>query len=141
MNLDSKVFVYGTLRQGEYNHHYLREARPHSLNCWTFGKLYDTGVGYPAMVEDHKRRVVGELYMVTKEHLCALDELEDYREGRGDNLYERVVKTVYTEEGREEAYVYLFPLHKIENEIEITSGDWKEYRQENEKKEKKGKPY
>jgi gamma-glutamylcyclotransferase (GGCT)/AIG2-like uncharacterized protein YtfP len=133
MNLDSLVFVYGTLRQGEYNHHYLREARPQSFNCWTFGKLYDTGVGYPAMVEDQKGRVVGELYLISNEHLYALDELEDYREGRVDNLYERVVRTIYTEGRSEEAYVYLFPLHNIENEIEITSGNWKEYRKEKEK--------
>ncbi|MFA0499899.1 gamma-glutamylcyclotransferase, partial [Vibrio sp. 10N.222.46.A1] len=55
------VFVYGTLRQGQSNHHYLQQ-------CECLGRfdtpeeyaLFDLGA-YPAMISG-KKNVVGEVY-------------------------------------------------------------------------------
>lgn len=124
-----KVFVYGTLRRDEDNHRLLLNAEIISTQCWTNGRMYDTGLGYPAMVQDPTGRVYGELYQVTKEQLAALDELEGYTGQGGNNEYDRVRQTVYTEQGEETAYMYVYPQKNMELKHEIASGDWKHYRQ------------
>lgn len=128
MHYGIKVFVYGTLRRDEYNHRLMLKAKIRSTKCWTNGRLYDTGFGYPAMVQDPAGRVYGELYQVTEEQLAALDDLEGYRGAGGNNEYERVRQAVYTEQGEETAYVYVYPPQKaMELGQEIISGDWKRY--------------
>jgi gamma-glutamylaminecyclotransferase len=81
------VFVYGTLKRGYRNHHWLAgqtfisEARTEAGYI-----LYGLGE-YPGMVQAEKDvdGVVGELWQVTPEALADLDELEGLAEG----LYER----------------------------------------------------
>jgi len=125
-----KVFVYGTLRVKESNHHYLKKAKILAWQCWVEGELYDTGFGYPAMVRSKKGRVYGELYLITEEELKSLDYLEDCLEDDNpNNEYNRLVETVYTDQGEEQAYVYVFPPEKIEKFFRlIESGDWKDHR-------------
>lgn len=122
------VFVYGTLRLGGENHHFLDSAKLLSVKSWTYGKLYDTGFGYPAMIEDRSKKVIGELYEINEELLASLDQLEDYMGPGKDNLYERIIKTIFTEDGEVEAYVYIFLKDKVDSKLEISSGDWKSYR-------------
>lgn len=127
------VFVYGTLRRHEANAHLLAGAEKMAEQAWVFGTLYDTGHGYPALVlagpESHRRtKVFGELYRVTLQQLAALDELEGYREGEEDNLYDRVTETVYTDKGTYDAYVYVFPAHRAAGLQPILWGDWKCHR-------------
>ncbi|MGO4889311.1 gamma-glutamylcyclotransferase [Anaerobacillus sp. MEB173] len=122
------VFVYGTLRKHEINHHYLQGANCIATQCWTYGKLYDTGYGYPAMVADSSQRVYGELYEVNEQLVKRLDVLEGYVEGRADNLYDRIIETVYTDTEDIRAYVYRYS-SSIETELNDDSfSDWKVYR-------------
>lgn len=118
------VFVYGTLRKHEGNHFLLKGATLISEQSWTLGELYDTGKGYPMLKPSLQHKVFGELYEVREEQLKALDKLEDYQAGRKNNLYDRVVQTVYTDLGKYEAFLYI---SEKENDIQISEGDWKVY--------------
>ncbi|MDL4842281.1 gamma-glutamylcyclotransferase family protein [Aquibacillus rhizosphaerae] len=119
------VFVYGTLRNKEDNHHYLKDATMVSSECWTYGKLYDVGCGYPAMINDNHNKVYGELYEVNDKELNQLNELEGYEENNPEsNLYDRVVKEIYTEGVTYQAFTYIFTAEQISELLEIKSGDW-----------------
>ncbi|MCM3569313.1 gamma-glutamylcyclotransferase [Neobacillus mesonae] len=122
-----KVFVYGTLRKGEGNAHLKKNASCIAEQCWTNGKLYDAGYGYPAMKQSQSSYVYGELYSVTETELNRLDVLEGYRRGGSSNLYERVEQTVYTDKGQSNAYVYVAGPEMLLNK-RIPWGDWKEYK-------------
>jgi len=125
MNQSIHVFVYGTLRQHESNHHFLNKAKCMARQAWTNGVLYDTGQGYPAMVLNKERRVYGEVYEINSLLLKKLDELEDY-EGEGrDNLYDRVVQKIHTDFGLVDAHVYVFKPDQITDLEEIPFGDWR----------------
>ncbi|WP_163100232.1 gamma-glutamylcyclotransferase family protein [Peribacillus alkalitolerans] len=121
-----KVFVYGTLRKEEKNHRLIESAMCISENCWTEGKLYDTGYGYPAMTQSSSDKTYGELYSVTDNELIQLDLLEGYTVGGKDNLYERIEQTVYTDKGNLVAYMYIANKKNLLKK-EISNGDWKEY--------------
>ncbi|WP_216831771.1 gamma-glutamylcyclotransferase [Alkalihalobacterium elongatum] len=123
-----QVFVYGTLRQHESNHHLLKEARCVSRQCWTNGTLYDTGCGYPAMIASTSNRVYGEVYAVTDEQLKRLDELEGYAGEGKDNLYERITQVIYTDFETTEAFVYVFSNDNVCELDELEFGDWKCHR-------------
>lgn len=126
-----KVFVYGTLRKGGSNEHYLNGASCISDRCWTYGELHDTGFGYPAIKQHPSFKVFGEIYEIDDEQLKLVDELEDYEEGGENNLYDRIKTTVYTNEGEEEVFVYLGRNQLFEKSSQIESGDWLRYMQNN----------
>jgi gamma-glutamylcyclotransferase (GGCT)/AIG2-like uncharacterized protein YtfP len=123
------VFVYGTLRKNERNHHLLKEATLITRQAWTKGRLFDTGHGYPALKESINDRVYGELYLVSEEQLLRLDELEGYRPNDRNNLYNRKKQVVFHDTGKIEAYLYFIAEHQSEMlKFRIESGDWKLYR-------------
>ncbi|WP_052948685.1 gamma-glutamylcyclotransferase family protein [Mesobacillus campisalis] len=125
------VFVYGTLRKNESNHSFLKDAILVSQDCYTQGELYDSPYGYPFMVQADEGKVFGELYKINEHQLSELDKLEDYFGPGGDNLYERVVQTVFTPERSFDAYVYLLlDVGRQEGKLtHITCCDWIVYRQ------------
>ncbi|OZM57382.1 hypothetical protein CIB95_07935 [Lottiidibacillus patelloidae] len=118
------VFVYGTLKNGERNHYLLEGATCLEVNCWTNGRLFDTGNGYPCICIDGMRKVYGELYKVTKEQLKQLDILEGYLGEGLNNHYERIKQDVFTEEKTYSALIYIYPLDNTTTLIELTSGKW-----------------
>lgn len=122
------VFVYGTLRKHESNHHLLKDTTPVALQAWTKGSLFDTGAGYPALKESNKDIVYGELYLVSDEQLRSLDQLEDYFGSGKNNLYDRIKQWIFHDTGKIEAYVYVIS-PKNENSLKapIKSGDWRIY--------------
>jgi gamma-glutamylcyclotransferase (GGCT)/AIG2-like uncharacterized protein YtfP len=122
-----KVFVYGTLRKGEINDHNLEKATCISAQCWTLGEMYDTYLGYPAVKQDDSNRIYGELYIVSEGELALLDELEDYQVGRENNLYERILQTVYSDKGEVVAYIYIVNKENLLRK-RIVEGDWKKYK-------------
>jgi SLAP domain-containing protein len=135
-NKYERVFVYGTLRNNESNHHLLSNAECLFERCWTYGKLYDTGLGYPTMVElqngaddgEVKPKISGEIYRVTAIELEKLNELEGYSaQSIAANLYDRIRQPIYTDQGVIEALVYVNGSLPITEEQRIASGDWKEY--------------
>jgi gamma-glutamylaminecyclotransferase len=80
----SLVFVYGTLKRGCSNHHYL-EGQTFLGEVRTAGgfALFDLG-GYPGMVEvpGEPGSVGGEVWSVDAACLASLDELEGTAEGQ-----------------------------------------------------------
>ena len=84
----TRVFVYGTLKQGGSNHSFLAGQKflgaAHTPPGFTLYSLGD----YPGMVRaaDDQAGVTGEVWAVDDACLAKLDELEGVDEG----LYERV---------------------------------------------------
>ncbi|MCA1053959.1 gamma-glutamylcyclotransferase [Rossellomorea aquimaris] len=117
------VFVYGTLRRHESNHYLLEGAELLHEQAWVKGELFDTGAGYPALKEGDGF-VYGEIYKINDGILHKLDDIEDFIEGREDNLYHRQIQRVETDQGQTEAYVYFGLVNKMFKTV-IHSGDWK----------------
>lgn len=71
-----RVFVYGTLKQGFSNGHFLEDCL-FLGNASIKGQLLDIG-HFPGLVgsDDWKSRVWGEVYLVTHDILAQLDRLE-----------------------------------------------------------------
>ncbi|WP_242306866.1 gamma-glutamylcyclotransferase [Bacillus cereus group sp. BfR-BA-01524] len=123
------IFVYGTLRRGQTNAHYMLGATYIPDRAWTYGKLFDTNEGYPAMTYSIEEKVYGEVYVVNDEILCKLDELEEYTGNAETDLYDRITQTVYVADRKIEAYVYIAQDKKMILKV-IDSGDWVEYQKE-----------
>ncbi|MBA4496270.1 gamma-glutamylcyclotransferase [Paenactinomyces guangxiensis] len=124
------LFVYGSLRKGMKYSHYLKGAALVGRTAWIRGELYDTGEGYPGLIQG-KGKVYGEIYHIDGRQLKKIDALEDYfGPDHHLNLYERITTEVYTPGGAVQALVYFYrdqdQLKK--NGIWIPSGDWRQYR-------------
>ncbi|TXR98471.1 gamma-glutamylcyclotransferase [Bacillus sp. SH7-1] len=123
------VFVYGTLRKEQTNAHYMQGAICIADKAWTYGKLFDTNEGYPAMTYSSEEKVYGEVYEVNDEILHKLDELEEYTGNAETDLYDRITQTIYDADREIEAYVYIAQDKKMILKV-IDSGDWVEYQKE-----------
>lgn len=103
----ARVFVYGTLKRGDTNHHYLAgqnylgEAR--TVPGYTLYQPAD----YPGMIRqpDDAAGVTGELWEISAACRQRLDQLE----GVGEGLYERVPVRLAPPHGdlAVETYLYL----------------------------------
>ncbi len=104
MNL---IFVYGTLKQGGSNHHFLAGQSLVGKASTTPGYLLYEITGYPGMVRqaDALEGVSGEVWAVDEACLASLDLLEGTTEG----IYRReAVPLAGPFAGqRVEAYLYL----------------------------------
>jgi gamma-glutamylcyclotransferase (GGCT)/AIG2-like uncharacterized protein YtfP len=112
----TRVFVYGTLRAGEPNHHFLAGqlfAR-HARTVPAFD-LVDLGA-FPAMVARGLTSVVGEVYDVDDDALAGLDRLEGH-----PHFYRR--QTIRLDDG-DKAVAYLLPTKQAHGRPRIPSGDW-----------------
>ncbi|GAA0348729.1 gamma-glutamylcyclotransferase [Bacillus horti] len=126
------LFVYGTLRQGENNHAFLRHSSCIEQECWVYGKLFDTGLGYPVLEINQSKtyKVKGELYLLDPRDLPGVDELEGYVQGREENLYDRIEVDVYKgKEAVEKAILYCNIAFPTPPEKWIESGDWVEFQE------------
>jgi gamma-glutamylaminecyclotransferase len=110
-----KMFVYGTLRQGQTAHHLLAGARL-IATAWTEPEytLLDMGT-FPALVSGGETAVLGEIYEVDADVLATLDRYED-----APHLYRRVLVAI---EGHE-AFVYLLRAENGANRPKLWHGDW-----------------
>jgi len=124
----SIVFVYGTLRKNERYSEFLKDAECLRERCWVYGKLYDTGCGYPALTLTKSSRTYGELYRVNEETLQKINMLEGYEGPGKDNLYDRVEVDVHTDTGIHRAFVYVMDADHPMLKKPIEHGDWKSYR-------------
>lgn len=114
--MTTRVFVYGTLRKGHYNHAMMRDAT-FVANASTFGKMYSAGSFPMVSIENHDNHLVeGEIYEVSDELLQRLDDLESH-----PKWYVRTL--VETTSGPAEMYV--MPAARMYKGMrEIPSGDW-----------------
>jgi len=116
----ASLFVYGTLRPGDVRWSFLSPyVADHGVDDTVNGRVYDTGLGYPAAIFGHGGTIVGRTYPLRidrlDEALDVLDEEEDTVAG----LYRRV--TVVTGRGIDAwAYAYGTGLELTP----IESGDW-----------------
>lgn len=89
----NRVFVYGTLKLGQRNDHFLSEAE-HVGNFITESRysMYDFG-DYPAVCLNGSHAIEGEVYRVDSRQFRALDDLEWY-----PRFYQRIeIATPYGE--------------------------------------------
>lgn len=107
------VFVYGTLRQGEANHHYLAESQLLGLfDTQPEYALHDLGP-YPGLIAG-QQSIHGEVYQMDDATLAQLDTLEDV-----PVEYRR--ETIDTPYGL--AWIYIYQdASRLDTLIE--SGDW-----------------
>lgn len=72
------VFVYGTLKHGQSNHHLIKGAEFIGRACTVQPyRMYTTG-GYPVVFEEPAYSIAGEVYYVNDIQLKALDRLEGH---------------------------------------------------------------
>lgn len=72
------VAVYGTLKRGLRNHHWLEDADFLGEDRLTSATLYDLGP-YPAAKPEPSLGIEVEVFQVDARLLAGLDRLEDYR--------------------------------------------------------------
>ena len=123
MNPPNKLlFVYGTLKRGGSNHHFLtgQEFVGEARTAPGF-RLYDLG-GYPGMVTNPGDRdgVMGEIWAVDAAALRRLDGLEGLDQG----LYRRDVVPLLPPFAEQPIETYLYN-RSVKNRREI-GGAWRE---------------
>jgi len=113
----TKIFVYGTLMDGECNHHLLQNL-PYRAAYAENLVLHNLG-SYPAAAGG-EGTVYGEVYEVDRETLRKLDELESSPE-----LYHReTIRVYYSAEESDTAEIYILP--EAVHCPGIPSGRWRE---------------
>ena len=112
---ETLVFVYGTLKRGHSNHHWLADAVDLGAAELPGAVLHDLGPFPMAIAGDG--RVIGELYAVTEACLDRLDRLEGY-----PRLYNRHRMALV--DGRA-AWVYLGRAQEVRHVRPIASGIWR----------------
>ena len=96
------VFVYGTLMNGETNHHYLENSKFSGMVTIEGYEMYSMG-GYPAII-DGNSLIMGELYQVPNTDMPSIDMLE----GEG-SLYIKRCETVTDSKGKSSfAFIYVY---------------------------------
>jgi len=110
----NRVFVYGTLKLGQRNDHFLREAkyvgRFTTEACYS---MYEFG-GYPAVCLDGRHAIEGEVYHVDNGQFGELDDLEWY-----PRFYQRIeISTRYGQ-----AWMYIVQPELCRGK-ELLAGRW-----------------
>lgn len=109
------VFVYGTLKRGEKNHHWLEGASWQGEAELNGVLLHDLGPFPMAVVGEGT--AIGEVYAVEGSGLARLDELEGY-----PRLYDRQVHSL--SDGRR-AWVYLGRPSQVRHAPLVAGGSWR----------------
>lgn len=125
-SLDRLVFVYGTLRRGESNHHWLSNAEFVGTGV-TADRMILVNLGaYPAVVRDSHHAssafIQGEVYRVTSTTFARLDILEDY-----PKLYGREIVPITLDDGNAlSSWIYFLAKNNWNPDRVIPSGDWRD---------------
>lgn len=134
----NSLFVYGTLRPGQYNNRLLKGYSEHIETCRTAEKYVlftQKYKAFPYMVpadywpEARSTYVIGDLLKVGRTGLANADRLEGYSDEGTDNWYERKIIDVVTTNGITNSYAYILSKKRFDamdkdDYIVITSGDW-----------------
>jgi gamma-glutamylcyclotransferase (GGCT)/AIG2-like uncharacterized protein YtfP len=120
-----RLFVYGTLRQGQTARSLLANQITRCVNASTTGAIYAFPMGYPGFSEgDGRGRVVGEVVWLTD--LAATFALLDAYEGED---FARVIRQVALESG-EQVWTWVYTLadpDAVRLGTLIPDGDWVRY--------------
>ena len=111
----NRVFVYGTLKRGQRNYHFLRDAA--FVGEFVTQEIYSMYEfdDYPAVCLQGENAIEGEVYEVTHHQFRMLDELEWYPE-----FYQRIeIITVYGD-----AWMYIVKAERCAGRRKI-SGNWR----------------
>ena len=108
------VFVYGTLKRGEKNHHWLEGASWQGEAELSGVLLHDLGPFPMAVIGEGT--AIGEVYAVEEYGLARLDELEGY-----PRLYDRQMLSL--NDGRR-AWVYLGRPRQVRHAPLVVGGSW-----------------
>jgi len=123
-----RLFVYGTLRQGQTARSLVANQITKCAKAWTTGAIYAFPMGHPGYVEgDGKGRVEGEVIWLSE--LAATFGLLDAYEGEE---FVRVIKQVTLETG-EPVWSWIYLLsdpEAIKHGTLIDHGDWVRYQNE-----------
>ena len=110
------LFVYGTLKKDEGNHHVLGENPKFICEGIVKGHAIHEGPGFPYAVINSDYQVKGELYEI--ENLKYTDQLEGY-----PHHYDRHL--VRVDVGEYYAYdAWMYISRRIHNTPIITTGEW-----------------
>lgn len=117
--MSTLVAVYGTLKRGLSNDHYLQAATYLGNDTLDAITLYDLGP-YPGAKAERSSGIDVEIFCVTPHQLQTLDALEEYLpETPSRGLYDR--RLFATQFGA--AWVYLYN-HSVAWLVPITAGGW-----------------
>lgn len=124
-----RLFVYGTLRQGQTARSLIANQITRCVKAHTSGSIYTFPMGYPAFSETAGEgagggRVTGEVLWLTE--LPATFGLLDAYEGED---FARVIKQVTLETG-EEVWTWIYTLADpgaIKHGTRVPDGDWVRY--------------
>ncbi len=109
------VFVYGTLKRGQRNAGFLRQAEylgRHKTEPQYWMYQFED---YPAVCENGRHAIHGEIYRVSDEQMQMLDDLEWY-----PHFYQRI--EIVTRHG--EAWMYIVRAELCRGKRKI-SGNWR----------------
>ena len=115
-----RMFVYGTLRPGDVRWSFLEPwVVGTGVDDAVAGRLFDTGLGYPAAVFGEGGTILGRTYELRRSTLDEAFRVIDDEESSVPGGYRRI--SVTTEQGLEAwAYQYGSGLELVP----IPSGDW-----------------
>ncbi len=117
--MSTLVAVYGTLKRGLSNDHYLQAATYLGSDTLHTISLYDLGP-YPGAKAEPSSGVKVEVFSVTAQQLQALDVLEEYEpEAPARGLYDR--RLFNTRHGAAWVYLYNPPVPGL---VPILAGGW-----------------
>ena len=120
-----RLFVYGTMRQGQTARALIANQITHCVPAHTGGSIYAFPMGYPGFCEgDGSGKVAGEVLWLTD--LAATFGLLDAYEG---NDFARVIKQVTLSTG-EEVWTWIYTLADpgaVKHGTLIPDGNWVRY--------------
>lgn len=123
MGMNRNIFVYGTLRKDQSNHHLLAGAEFLSYGRTPAKYRLVSMGGYPAMLHDGEISVYGEIYSATPEMVKRMDHLEGHPD------YYRRTPIVLADGVEVEAYICQDE-GSAGGRPAISSGDWVKYRRD-----------
>ena len=105
MNKTYKIFVYGTLKNGEGNNDILNGSKYLGKDVLEGYSLYDMPYGFPFAIKDDKGVIEGDVFEVDYNTLQRVNMLEGYYDDGYRNHYER--ESVVSQNGHE-CYIYTY---------------------------------
>ncbi|HEY5928427.1 MAG TPA: gamma-glutamylcyclotransferase family protein [Kofleriaceae bacterium] len=121
-----RLFVYGTLRQGQTARSLVANQISKCVKAWTAGAIYAFPMGHPGFVEgDGTGRVEGEVIWLTE--LAATFGLLDAYEGQD---FVRVIRKVHLEDTDDPVWAWVYTLSDpaaVKFGTVIQHGDWVRY--------------